>query len=91
MPYTSTGQTGSTRVRSKSLLAARLREVREERFGADVRVLAAIVGVPDRTWRRYEEGVTIPGEILLRFIEAVGVEAHWLLTGLGRKYAEMDA
>lgn len=90
MSPSSTFQAESSTARSKSVLAARLRDVREERFGTNgVPVMAAILGLPDRTWLHYEAGVTIPGEILLRFIEAVGVEAHWLLTGTGRKYSDM--
>jgi hypothetical protein len=35
----------------------------------------------------YEQGVTMPSEILLLFIEATGVNPHWLLTGEGSKFA----
>ena len=46
--------------------------------------------LPVRTWLNYEAGVTIPGEVLLRFIDAAGVDAHWLLTGEGPKYRSAD-
>jgi hypothetical protein len=78
---------GTYTSRIKSLIASRLSEVREERFGVEgVAALAGALGLPPRTWMHYESGVTIPGEVLLRFIEATGANPHWLLTGLGRKY-----
>jgi hypothetical protein len=80
---------GSFTSQTKSLLARRLREVREDRFGKHgVPELARHLGVPDRTWLNYESGVTIPGEVLLRFVEAAGVDAHWLSSGTGPKYVE---
>jgi hypothetical protein len=48
------------------------------------------LGLPVRTWLNYEAGVTIPGEVLLRFIDAAGVDAHWLLTGEGSRYRSAD-
>ena len=67
-------------------LAHRLREVRLDRYGDDGGpLLAELVGVPARTWANYESGVTIPGLVLLRFIDATGVEPRWLLTGKGRR------
>lgn len=66
-------------------LAHRLREVRLEIHGEDGgHLLAETVGVPARTWANYESGVTIPGLVLLRFIDATHVEPHWLLSGEGR-------
>jgi hypothetical protein len=77
--------------RLKIAIADRLREVRHERFGpAGVSVLATALGLPVRTWLNYEEGVTIPGQVLLRFMAATDVDAHWLLTGEGRKYRDSD-
>ncbi len=35
---------------------------------------------------RYENGVTIAGDILLHFLEITGTEARWLLRGEGPKY-----
>jgi hypothetical protein len=69
------------------ILAGRVREVRLERYGEHGGpLLAENLGIPTRTWVRYESGASIPGLLLLRFIEVVGVEAHWLLTGEGPKY-----
>jgi hypothetical protein len=83
---------GAYTSRIKSLIAKRLSEVREERFGVHgVAVLAGALGLPPRTWMHYESGVTIPGEVLLRFIETTGADPHWLLTGTGRKYGEAAA
>jgi hypothetical protein len=49
-------------------------------------MLAEALGLPYRTWMNYEEGVNIPGLVLLRFIEVASVEPRWLLTGEGRRY-----
>jgi hypothetical protein len=35
--------------------------------------------------------VTIPGEVLLRFLEVTGTEALWLLRGNGPKYRRITA
>ena len=68
-------------------LAARVSEVRRERFGdAGVPAVASSLGVPDRTWTNYEWGITMPAQVLLKFIILTAVEPHWLLTGEGQKY-----
>jgi hypothetical protein len=73
--------------RAKADLAARLKEVRADRFGEDgAAALARALGVPSRTWYNYERGVTVPAEVLLRFIELTGAEPAWLLHGQGEKY-----
>jgi hypothetical protein len=73
--------------RLKVAVGHRLSEVRYEKYGAAGASLVAItLGLPLRTWLNYEAGVTIPGEVLLRFLEATRVDAHWLLTGDGLKY-----
>ena len=67
-------------------LAGRLRDVRLAMYGEDGGpLLAEIMGLPARTWANYESGVTIPGLVILRFIDVTGVEPHWLLTGEGRR------
>jgi hypothetical protein len=77
--------------RLKSAVGNRLSEVRQERYGpAGAPLLAITLGLPLRTWLNYEAGVTIPGEVLLRFIETARVDAHWLLTGEGPKYRQGD-
>jgi hypothetical protein len=69
-----------------AVLAGRLRDVRIEIFGnRGGPAMAEALGLPARTWERYESGVSIPGLVLLRFIEVTGAEPHWLLTGQRRR------
>jgi hypothetical protein len=72
----------------RAALARRLCITRGERFGTDCGPdrLATLLGVPARTWLNYESGVSIPGEVILKFIEITGAEPLWLLRGLGPKY-----
>ena len=73
--------------RLKAAMGHRLSEVRQEKYGPiGAPLLAMTLGVPLRTWLNYEAGVTIPGEVLLRFVLTARVDAHWLLTGEGPKY-----
>ncbi|MDG3006148.1 ester cyclase [Paludisphaera mucosa] len=68
-------------------VAARIREVREDRFGATGGPEAARrLGLPVRTWYNYETGVAVPAEVLLAFLDLTGVEPAWLLTGEGPMY-----
>jgi hypothetical protein len=74
----------SDRASSKAAIAGRLRLLRTEFFGEHGGpVLADLLGLPFRTWLNYEDGVTIPGEILLQFLEITGAEPRWLLRGEG--------
>jgi hypothetical protein len=71
-------------------LCRRLRQVRVELYGEDGGpTLARDLGLPARTWRNYESGVTIPGPVMLRFIELTGACPHWLLTGEPPQYNPM--
>ena len=58
----------------KRLLAARLKEIRLEKYGehggAEV---SRRLKIPSRTWHNYERGVTIPAEIILVFIAMTSV------------------
>jgi hypothetical protein len=68
-------------------LARRVSEIRFESFGEHgASDLARLLNLPTRTWLNYEAGVTLPATVLLGFIEATGVDPHWLLTGDGLKY-----
>jgi predicted ester cyclase len=68
-------------------LSARLREIREELFGAKGGPeMARRLNLPARTWYDYETGVTVPAEVLLNFIDQTGAEPHWLLASEGPKY-----
>jgi len=74
-------------VRLKSELAERLRSVRVERYGErGGPELARDLDIPNRTWYNYEIGVTVPAEVLLRFLEVTSAEPKWLLHGEGPKY-----
>jgi hypothetical protein len=69
------------------LLASRIREIRAEKFGTEgVAALSQAMNITASTWENFENGVMIPGWILLQFIELTGAEPHWLLTGKGNRY-----
>lgn len=71
-------------VREKCCLAERLRQVRVDLYGErGGSEMARRLGVPIRTWYNYESGVTVPAEVLLRFLELTRVEPQWLLHGTG--------
>lgn len=74
-------------IRVKHGLSDRLRSLRNEfygeRGGPD---LARTLGIPVRTWYNYENGVTVPAEIILRIVELTSVEPVWLLRGEGAKF-----
>jgi hypothetical protein len=76
-------------IRVKHGLSDRLRTIRTEfygeRGGPD---LARTLGIPVRTWYNYENGVTVPAEIILRIVELTAIEPVWLLRGEGPKFRE---
>jgi hypothetical protein len=66
----------------------RVRDVRAEFYGENGGpILAEALGLPFGTWRNYESGVTMPADVLLRFVELTGANPHWLLTGEGDRFA----
>jgi hypothetical protein len=68
-------------------LATRVRTIRVQTFGEHGGpLLAERIGIPFRTWSNYEEGITIPAQVILRFIEITDASPHWLLTGQGQPY-----
>ena len=69
-------------------LGSRLREIREALYGDNADLLAAALGLPERTWLNYECGVTMPAVVLLQFIAVTGADPHWLLSGDGRRVTE---
>ena len=74
-------------VRVKCHLAERMREIRMELYGdRGGSEMARQLGVPIRTWYNYESGVTVPAEVLLKFMELTSVEPMWLLHGQGEKF-----
>jgi hypothetical protein len=74
-------------VRVKCDLSERLREIRielhGERGGSE---MARRLNLPIRTWYNYESGVTVPAEVMLKFVELTSVEPLWLLNGTGSKF-----
>lgn len=74
-------------VRVKCRLSERLHEIRTELYGdRGGSEMARQLGLPVRTWYNYETGVTVPAEVLLRFVELTSVEPLWLLHGRGPKF-----
>ena len=74
-------------IQEKTLLSTRLRDVRAELYGErGGSEMARRLGIPVRTWYNYESGVTVPAEVLLRFLELTSVEPAWLLHGRGPKF-----
>ncbi len=73
-------------VRLKTEVSDRLRDIRTEMFGErGGPELARRLGIPMRTWYNYESGVTVPAEVILKFMELTSVEPIWLLHGKGPK------
>jgi hypothetical protein len=71
----------------KSALAERVSTVRQELYGTHGGpLLATALGVPFRTWVNYEQGCTIPAEVILRFLEITRANPTWLLNGEGETY-----
>jgi transcriptional regulator with XRE-family HTH domain len=80
-------KTPALRVTRKAQIAMRLREIRQELFGEHGGPeLARRLGLPARTWYNYESGVTVPGEVLLAFIDQTGTNPLWLHTGEGERF-----
>lgn len=72
---------------AKNSLGARLAIIRDELFGArGGPEMARRLGIPVRSWYNYEEGITVPGEVILRFMELTAVEPMWLLHGREPKF-----
>jgi hypothetical protein len=80
-------KTATEREHAKNLLAGRLKEIRVEMFGEHGGPeIARRLKIPGRTWYNYEMGVTVPAEVILRFIDVTSADPRWLLFGLGDKY-----
>lgn len=80
-------KTAPDRELARNLLAERLKEIRVELFGErGGPELARRLKIPGRTWYNYEVGVTVPADVILRFIDLTSVEPTWLLYGRGDKY-----
>jgi hypothetical protein len=80
-------RTAPDKAEARNLLAERLKEIRVELFGEHGGPeVARQLKIPARTWYNYEMGVTVPAEVILRFIDLTNVEPKWLLYGRGEKY-----
>lgn len=76
---------------AKRTLSERIIELRIDLFGEHGKPeMARRLGIPVRSWYNYEEGVTIPGELLLKLIELTSVEPMWLLHGTEPRYRRRD-
>jgi hypothetical protein len=76
----------------KSDLGRRVREIRVALYGENGGpLLAEELKVPYPSLHDFENGCTIPGESILRFIELTGVDPHWLLTGDGERFLNRDS
>lgn len=76
----------------KSDLGRRVREIRVALYGENGGpLLAEELQVPYPSLHDFENGCTIPGESILRFIELTGVHPHWLLTGDGERFLDRDS
>lgn len=74
-------------VRLKHSLSERIAALRVELCGDRGGVeFARRLGPQRHTWHKYEQGITVPGEVILRVIELTSVEPMWLLHGPGPKY-----
>src|SRR3954469_8933544 len=74
-------------VQAKFALAERLCLLRSELYGErGGPELARRLGLPIRTWNKYESGATGPAEVVLRIIELPPAEPMWLLHGQGPKF-----
>jgi hypothetical protein len=78
-------------LQAKQALAQRIIKLRIDLFGEHGKPeMARRLGIPVRSWYNYEEGVTIPGELLLKLIELTCVEPLWLLYGTGPMYRRRE-
>jgi len=46
--------------------------------------LAEYLNIPLATWLNYEQGVAMPADIMLEFLEVTGANPRWLLSGDGQ-------
>jgi hypothetical protein len=75
--------------RNKLDLAARLAALRTELFGQQGgSEMAKRLGILSQTWDNYEQGITVPGEIILKLIEVTSVEPRWLSDGQGPRFRQ---
>lgn len=65
-------------------IARRLAALRLELFGENGHAdIAKCIGVPVRSWKNFENGVTAPSDVMLKVLVLFNVEPNWLLNGKG--------
>lgn len=75
---------------TKEVIALRLLELRR-RLGFTQGVMAAKLGVSDRTYKYYEQGQRdAPLLILIQSAAMAQADLHWLLTGETREIPDLD-
>ena len=78
--------------RHQTVLAERLREVREDLSVEDgTQLFADALEIRLQTWLNYESGVVAPASVVLQLLMVAHVNPHWLLTGQGEKYDHRSA
>jgi len=63
-------------------LKRRIKKVREI-LGKTQKEMASYLGISPRTWQNYEEGIHEPSWKVLDGLASLGIDANWLLTGIG--------
>ena len=71
------------------MIGVRLKEVREEQ-GLSQQKFAAIFGMPQTTYAKYEKGGGVPDELKAQLAERYGINLHWLITGEGSMHTSKD-
>ncbi len=67
-------------------LVRRIREVREDLYGEfGIEAIARALNLPEQTWCNFEGGVSMPAEIMLKFLDLTDTDPHWMLTGDGER------
>lgn len=64
------------------MIGFRLKEVREEQ-GMSQQKFAAIFGMPQTTYAKYEKGGGVPDDLKAQLADKYGINLHWLITGQG--------
>jgi len=67
-------------------LPMRIKFMRET-LGKTQKEMASLLGIGQRTWQNYEEGVHEPSWKALNGLAGLGINANWLLTGQGEVLA----
>ena len=73
-----------------SEIASRLTEIRKLWCGEQgAQFFADALRLPLRAWLNYESGITVPGDVMLKFLVLTHANPKWLLSGKGAKCARL--